>query len=208
MTEDEWGEPSQTGDQLLPRDIVNHLLIIWVVEYVPHSPTVHTRPDRPSDMIVVDVVNLDHADERGYQGLLHRNVWWRQARLIARLRDRIGQRLLCRMTQGTARPGFNAPFELINVKDDPEARSRGDAWIKAHPDFVPSEPITGSRYVSSPPATTQTNSNANSWNSAAPAQPQAQNKTYLERLAEQAAAGASRLPLPPPPPAATETPPF
>src|SRR5262245_9078837 len=195
MAED-WAEPEENfGDRLNPRDIVNHLLIIWVVEYVSHSPTVHSRPDRPSDLIVVDVVDLDAADEEGYQGALFRHVWWRQARLIAKLRTRIGQRMLCYMTTAAPRPGFNAAFEVVSALSDPAAMARGEAWVKAHPDFKPSLPQS----------TTTPNGQLNdpwtpSRRTEVPSpQPQPQPKSYLEQFAEQATRNAERLPPPPPP---------
>jgi len=195
VSADEWGELNATGDRVNPRDIINHLLIVWVVEYVPHSPTKFTRPDKPSDVIVVDVCDLDTPDADGYQGLLSRRVWWRQARIISMLRDKLGQRMLCRMTQGTASTGFNAPFQLINMKSDPEARQRGEQWLAAHPDFVMSAPSGKSGPL--PGSIGDIASNTVTLNPTPVASDQ---KTMLERMAEQAQRGADRLPPPPPPP--------
>mgnify|MGYP003575154608 CR=1 FL=1 len=185
MTE-EWGEPSEgTGDRLNPRDALGHLLIVWVIDYIAYSPTRFTQPGKPSDVIVVDVVDLDVADERGFQGKLYRKVWWRQARLISSLKDRIGIRMLARMSQGTGTQGFNAPFELVNMLGDPEALHRGDLWMKAHKDFTPTLPGIGATPVQ-------------------PVKPEiVEEKTYLERMAEQAGRGADRIGgtgTPPPPP--------
>lgn len=204
--EDEWGEPSQSmGDRINPRDILNHLLIIWVVDYIAHSPTRFTVQGKASDVIVVDIVDLDQPDERGYQGLLARKVWWRQARLIASLKDKQGSRLLSRMTQGTGSTGFNAPFELVSMLSDPACKSRAEQWIKAHPDFVPS--TGGAREM---------NADLDGRIAAAKTAvtPEVvQDKTYLEKLAEQATRGSERLNpatayVPPPPPPIPDTPGF
>lgn len=204
---DEWDEPGQgMGDRINPRDILNHLLIIWVVDYIAHSPTRFTVQGKASDVIVVDIVDLDQADERGFQGLLARKVWWRQARLIASLKGKVGTRMLSRMSQGTGSSGFNAPFELISMLSDSGCKARAEQWIKAHPEFVPS--TAGVREM-----------NADLDGRIAAAKQQTvvpetvQDKTYLEKLAEQAARGSERLAqpstfTPPPPPPIPDTPGF
>lgn len=179
------------GDRINPRDIVNHLLIVWVIDYIAHSPTRFTVPGKPSDVIVVDVVDLDQPDEKGYQGLLARKVWWRQSRLIASLKEKVGSRMLSRMTQGTGSSGFNAPFELVSMLSDAGCKARAEQWIKAHPEFKPS--ISGTREMNAELAGFEA--------MAKQATPETVvEKTYLEKLAEQSARGAERLPPPPPSP--------
>lgn len=194
---DEWGEPGQgMGDRINPRDIVNHLLIVWVIDYIAHSPTRFTVPGKPSDVIVVDIVDLDQADDRGYQGLLARKVWWRQSRLISMLKEKQGSRMLARMVQGTGSTGFNAPFELISMLSDPACKARADQWLKAHPDFVPS--VGGQREMLADLAAHE----AMAKNTVVPEI--VKEKTYLEQLAEQASRGGQRIgtssSIPPPPP--------
>ncbi len=85
-----FGEPEETGGlRLNPKDIINHLLMVWACDYIPHSPTQFTQPGKPSDVIVVDVVDLDQMGEDGRPGLLARKCWWRQAQLIQSLKGRI-----------------------------------------------------------------------------------------------------------------------
>lgn len=205
MADDEWGDPDEAmGDRVNPRDIINHLLIVWVVDYIQHSPTKFTQPGKPSDVIVVDVCDLDLADSQGFQGLLSRKVWWRQSRLIASLKAKIGTRMLCRMTQGTGNSGYNAPFELLNMIGDPECRRRGDQWVKAHPNFTPSLPGGRAEFMTDiatrPVAATNVST--------------VEEKTYLEQLAEQSYRGSQKLgnqppPMPPPmPPVREEEAPF
>jgi len=136
-------EPEETGGiRLNPRDIVNHLLLVWVIDYIAHSPTQFSRPDKPSDVIVVDAVDLDQVDENGSVGLVARKCWWRQAQLIQALRGKIGgaDPLLVRMGKGGATMGRNAPFVLVSMTADPQCVGRAGQWMKMNPDFVPSTP--------------------------------------------------------------------
>ena len=74
----EFSEPGEefTGVRINPRDCLDHLLLIWVIEYLPHKPTQFSRPDKPSDVIVVDVVDLDEKDpETDEVGLMARQGW-------------------------------------------------------------------------------------------------------------------------------------
>ena len=189
--EEEWGEPNLSGDRLNPREIVGHLLILWPVDYIAHSPTKFTRPDKPSDAVILDVCDLDLPDEVGVPGKLCRRVWWRQSRLIMMLKEKIGIRMLCLMTQGTASTGFNAPFELISVLSDPDCRARAETWLKANPDFCPSTPANKPQpgSISAVAAPAEASHVAPSTNVAA--------MTTLERLARQSQQGVH---LPPPPP--------
>lgn len=136
-------EPEETGGiRLNPRDIVNHLLLVWVIDYVPHSPTQFTRPDKPSDVIIVDAVDLDQVDEYGTPGLLARKCWWRQAQLIQSLRGKIGGKapLLVRMGKGGATMGRNAPYVLMSMTADQQCVRRANEWLNQNKHFVPSTP--------------------------------------------------------------------
>jgi hypothetical protein len=193
-------EPDQVGGtRLNPQDIIDHLLLVWAVDYIEHSPTKFSKPDKPSDVIVVDVVDLDLPDEQGYAGFLCRASWWRQARLIGALRGRLSnpRPVLVHMTLGQATVGY-PPYELRPANNDPECVARAQAWMAANPDFCKSPP----RGRGEPTPVTQPATPAPVV-AAAPREP-----SLLERLATQATTGATRLPPPPPPPRATEQPPF
>lgn len=130
-----------TGVRINPRDVVGHLLLIWVIDYLPHKPTQYSRPDKPSDVIVVDVVDLDVVDpETGQPGLLARHTWWRQAKLIQKLKDKVGNPnpWLAYMAKGGASTGFNAPFVLNGASNDPAAKQRAIEWVHRNPGFQPS----------------------------------------------------------------------
>jgi hypothetical protein len=138
-----FAEPEETGGiRLNPKDIVNHLLLVWVIDYVAHSPTQFSRPDKPSDVIIVDAVDLDQVDEEGRPGLLARKCWWRQAQLIQSLKPKIGGKdpMLVRMGRGGATMGRNAPFVLNSMTADPQCVARATTWINTNPGFTPSSP--------------------------------------------------------------------
>lgn len=137
-----FAEPEETGGlRLNPKDILNHLLMVWAVDYIAHSPTQYSRPDKPSDVIVVDVVDLDQVDPNGQPGLLARRCWWRQAQLIQSLKAKIGQKdpVLARMGKGTGTLGRAAPYQLFSATADGPSVQRANTWLNGHADFVPGD---------------------------------------------------------------------
>lgn len=139
----DFDEPDEVGGtRLNPKEIVGHLLLVWAVDYIAHSPTQYSRPDRPSDVIVVDVVDLDLVNEFGQPGLCARRSWWRQAQLIQSLKARLGNKspVLAVMGKGTASSGRAAPFQLTSMKADPNSVNRANAWAALNPGFEPSLP--------------------------------------------------------------------
>jgi hypothetical protein len=140
-------EPDDSGGaRLYPKDIVNHLLLVWAIEYIEHSPTKFTKYDdegkatTPCDAVIVDVVDLDQYDENGEAGLLARKTWWRQGRLIGVLKPRVGKPnpILVRMQRGGAAQGQSAPFEIISMSADPASVARANKWYATNPNFTPS----------------------------------------------------------------------
>lgn len=120
---------------------LGHLLLVWAVGYIDHSPTKFSQPGKKSDVVVVDVVDLDQADQDGYAGLLVRGAWWRNARLIGLLKSRIGRPkpILAWMGLGMATQG-KPPYELHFASGDESAVARATAWMAGHPDFKPTAP--------------------------------------------------------------------
>jgi hypothetical protein len=191
------------GGRIYPRDILGHLLMVWATDYIAHSPTQHTQAGKMSDVIVVDVVDLDQIGEDGQPGLLVRKAWWRQTKLIMSLKGRLGKAdpVLARMIQGKPTRGL-PPFELATATADAEAVRRGTAWLTRHPEFVPSGPDL-QRQISAELAAGKAQVDAMTHHGAAADQPawsqpepatQAAQETYLEKLARQAAEGSARLP--------------
>lgn len=179
-----FAEPDQgfDGVRINPRDVVGHLLLVWPTEYIDHSPTKYTKPGQASDVIVVDVVDLDAVDADGTPGLLCQSVWWRQSKLIQSLRRHVGSAdaTLAWMGQGGATQGNNAPFILVSATKDPGAVTRAQDWLARHPDFKPSVAEEVQDHQPAP----------------GPGVPLAQ-ESMLERMARQAREGAGRLPPPP-----------
>jgi len=136
--DDEFGSFQAGGEFIKPQQLDGHLLIVYPTGYVPHIQTVHTRPDKKSDAIRVDVVDLDAADDAGVPGKVYRNSNWMQAVLIASLTPEIGRKVLGTMAKGVGKPGFNAPWVLNDMSADPNARTRARAWLDANPGFTPS----------------------------------------------------------------------
>lgn len=136
-----FAEPESSG-RLNPRDIVGHLLLVWPTDYLPSIQTKFSKTDKPSDAVVVDVVDLDEADPVTMQpGCLYTGVWWLQSKLIQSLKRRIGSPdpILARMDKGSANPGMNAPFILTSATGDPSAVRRAETWLAANPQFQPAE---------------------------------------------------------------------
>lgn len=124
------------GQSLYPDKLMGHLLLVWAIEWIAHSPTQFSRPDKPSDVIVVDVVDLDTGDI-GVQS------WWRQSRLIRDLKTKVGKPnpILVAMTKGIASPGSQAPYELAPMTDNQQAVAKANAWFQNNPGFTPSKPV-------------------------------------------------------------------
>jgi len=132
-------EPEQVGGvRLNPKMILGHLLVVWVTDYIKHSPTKYTVVGKPSDVVVVDCIDLDQVDETsGEVGLIARNCWWRQSRLIQLLKRRVGMPnpILIRITQGSQ---ANSPYEAVSQRSDEAAMTRLHQWFQRNPDFIPS----------------------------------------------------------------------
>ncbi len=123
-----------------PKDVVGHLLIVWVVDYIEHSPTRFTQADQKADVILVDAVDLDMVDpDTSTPGLITRKNWWRQARLIQALKEKIGRPnpTLCRIGKGVATRGM-PPYVLEDASANPADVKRAESWVNAHPNFKPS----------------------------------------------------------------------
>lgn len=181
-----FNEPEVSG-RLNPRDIIGHLLMVWPTEYIENNPTRYSKAGQASDVIVVDVVDLDEYDEgTGLPGKLSRNVWWRPGRLIGALKKQVGTKdpYLAWMKQGVASQGMNAPFMLVTATADPAAVEKAEAWLATYPEFRPSGPGNGEQQTQRFEPTAQ-------------AEPEpARQETALERLARISREGAARLQSP------------
>lgn len=128
-----------TGEGVLvnPQQLINHLLLVWAIEYIEHSPTKHTVPGKPSDVVVVDCVDLDSVDPHTSQpGLVARGCWWRQNRLIMYLKPMVGDPnpVLVKLVK------VGQPYDFEQMKGDRMAVTRCNNWFQNNPDFKPSTP--------------------------------------------------------------------
>jgi hypothetical protein len=185
-----FAEPEETGgNRCYPKDVVNHLLLVWAIDYIEHSPTQFSRPDKPSDVIIVDAVDLDQVDEdTGQPGRLARKAWWRQARLIQSLKPNLKQAdpMLVRMAKGLGSKGMNAPFELVSQTGDPACVNRAQAWFAVNSDFTPSLPGMSTPYMG--PSQFDDPGDQPEWSTPR------QEETVLERMARQASQQSPSLP--------------
>jgi len=149
-------EELNTGTKLYPKDIINHTVLVWAIEYIAHSPTQFndgSDPKKPCDVVVVDLIDLDQVSEEGSPGLVSRGSWWRQGRLIQRLKPRVGKPnpLIGRITKGL---GPNGAFELMDLSADEKALARARNWWAINGGFTPSQPFNATNQA--PPMTSVT----------------------------------------------------
>ena len=192
-----FAEPETAGGPY-PKDLVGHLLMVWPVDYIDDAPSKFSRPGAQSDVIVVDLVDLDTVDEYTKElGQLSRQAWWRPGRLIGSLKRRLGSKdpVLAWMQMGTASKGMNAPYELVSATSDPASVDRAKLWLEKNPDFEPTNYVETHEQVqaridrrrepeSNPQPEVETSE-------------QRRVRSQLEQMARQAQAGADRLPDPP-----------
>jgi hypothetical protein len=99
-------------------DLANQLLIITPVEYKTGINTVHGE----TDAIEVHVTNLDTNEE-------HSNILFFNVALKNALKNKVGQKVLARIGQGTAKPGKSAPWILVDATGNPADLAKANAYI-------------------------------------------------------------------------------
>ncbi len=106
------------GDSVKVADLAGKLLIITPTEHKREITTVHGV----TDAIEVNIVDLD-GDET------HNNILFFNIALKNALKDKIGQRVLARIGQGTAKAGKSAPWVLIDATGNPDDLAKANAFI-------------------------------------------------------------------------------
>lgn len=114
--------PSANTEQPKVADLAGALLIITPVEYKTGIPTVHGE----AEAVEVNIINLD--TNKAHDGLLWFNVALRNA-----LKNKIGQKVLARIGQGTAKPGKSAPWILLDASTDASAIEKANAYLAGAP---------------------------------------------------------------------------
>ena len=110
--------PSQNSEGVKVADLNGHLLIVTPLEYKTGINTVNGI----AEAIEVNIVDLDTNEE--HNSILFFNVALRNA-----LKPNIGNKVLGRIGQGTAKPGKNAPWILIDATSDATAVAKANAYI-------------------------------------------------------------------------------
>lgn len=114
--------PSE-GGSVKVADLAGQLLIIEPIEYKTEIQTVHGA----TDAVAVNIVNLDANNSR------HDNVLFFNVALKNALRNKVGQKVLARIGQGTAKPGKSAPWILLDATANPADIARANAYMSQAP---------------------------------------------------------------------------
>jgi hypothetical protein len=107
-------------------DLAGQLLIITPTDYKTGIKTVHGD----AEAVEVTLVNLD--TDKTYDSVLFFNVALRNS-----LKQKIGQKVLARIGQGTAKPGKSAPWILLDATTDAAALAKANAYLGAAPASAP-----------------------------------------------------------------------
>ena len=110
--------PSTSTESVKVADLNGHLLIIEPIEYKTGITTVHGD----ADAIEVRINDLD--TNTSHDSVLFFNVALKNA-----LKTKIGQTVLARIGQGTAKPGKSAPWILVDATGDADAVAKANAFI-------------------------------------------------------------------------------
>lgn len=114
--------PSSNTESVKVADLNGHLLILEAIEYKTGIPTVHGD----ADAIEVRINDLD-------TGFNHESVLFFNVALKNALKTKIGQKVLARIGQGTAKPGKSAPWILVDATGDADAVAKANAFIAGTP---------------------------------------------------------------------------
>jgi hypothetical protein len=101
---------------------VGHYVLVKPVAYRDQVQTTFGA----KDAIEVNVVDLSTAE--------HENgVLWFAGKVIGSLKGQIGQLVLAQVTQGVAKAGQSAPWELVGASQIPEVVAAAEGWLAANP---------------------------------------------------------------------------
>jgi hypothetical protein len=118
--------PSMNDGNIKVADLAGQLLIITPTDYKTGIKTVHGD----AEAVEVTLVNLD--TDKTYDSVLFFNVALRNS-----LKQKIGQKVLARIGQGTAKPGKSAPWILLDATTDAAALAKANAYLGAAPASAP-----------------------------------------------------------------------
>lgn len=115
-----------SGDRLNISDVNGHVVLIYVKAFEPEI----TTSMGAAAAVRLDVVDLDTGNH-------YLDVLWFAKVIVSKLRDLAGQApVLAQITQGTAKPGQSAPWELTDASASDKATAAAAAWLTANPGVV------------------------------------------------------------------------
>jgi hypothetical protein len=121
--------PSMNENGPKVADLAGQLLIITPTDYKTGIKTIHGD----AEAVEVSLVNLD--TNKNYHGVLFFNVALRNS-----LKQKIGQKVLARIGQGTAKPGKSAPWILLDATTDAAALAKANAYLGSAPAAATAQP--------------------------------------------------------------------
>lgn len=131
--------PSSNTESVKVADLNGHLLILEPTEYKTGIQTVHGD----ADAIEVRINDLD-------TGHTHDSVLFFNVALKNSLKSKIGQKVLARIGQGTAKPGKSAPWILVDATGDADAVAKANAFIAGGGAPAPAPAATASANINDP----------------------------------------------------------
>lgn len=131
--------PSNNTESVKVADLNGHLLILEPLEYKTGIQTVHGD----ADAIEVRINDLD-------TGHTHDSVLFFNVALKNALKTKIGQKVLARIGQGTAKPGKSAPWILVDATGDADAVAKANAFIAGGGGQAPAPAATASANINDP----------------------------------------------------------
>lgn len=127
-------QDDETVTYVNPKDMVNHLLLVWPVRYEADTFTKYPRQDgKPSDAVFCDIVDLSLPDENGDRGKVMRACKWTQGRLIRDTKKLVGapDPLLVSMSKD------GEAFIIVFQHRNQAAVQMANEWESRNPGFVP-----------------------------------------------------------------------
>jgi hypothetical protein len=131
--------PSNNTESVKVADLNGHLLILEPLEYKTGIQTVHGE----ADAIEVRINDLD-------TGFNHESVLFFNVALKNALKSKVGQKVLARIGQGTAKPGKSAPWILVDATGDADAVAKANAFIAGGGGSAPAPAATASANINDP----------------------------------------------------------
>lgn len=131
--------PSNNTESVKVADLNGHLLILEPLEYKTGIQTVHGE----ADAIEVRINDLD-------TGFNHESVLFFNVALKNALKTKVGQKVLARIGQGTAKPGKSAPWILVDATGDADAVAKANAFIAGGGAQAPAPSATASANINDP----------------------------------------------------------